>query len=64
MNRKRLGQLLIGGVFAVCGLVIAALTELVAKEEQKPENGETEAKDERFKEESSNAANPHTRAGI
>ena len=45
MNRKRLGQLLIGGVFAVCGLVIAALTELVAREEQKPENEETEAKD-------------------
>ena len=36
MNRKRLGQLLIGGVFTVCGLVIAALAELVAKAETKP----------------------------
>lgn len=35
MNRKRLGQLLIGGVFAVCAAVIAALAELVASESEK-----------------------------
>ena len=34
MNKKRLGQFLIGGVFTVCGLVITALAELVAKEDQ------------------------------
>ena len=45
MNRKRLGQLLIGGVFTVCRLVITALAELVAKEEQKPENKETKAEE-------------------
>ena len=45
MNRKRLGQLLIGGVFTGCGLVITALAELVAKEEQKPENKETKAEE-------------------
>ena len=45
MNRKRLGQALFGGVFTVCGLVIAALAELVAKEEQKPENGESKAEE-------------------
>lgn len=36
MNRKRLGQTLIGGVFALCALGIAALAELVEKEETKP----------------------------
>lgn len=40
MNRKRLGQVLISGVFTVCGLVIAALAELAAKEETKPKNEE------------------------
>lgn len=40
MNRKRLGQFLIGGVFTVCGLVIAALAELVAKEASKPADEE------------------------
>ena len=39
-NKKRLGQFLIGGVFTVCGLVIAALAELVAKEEKKPASKE------------------------
>lgn len=32
MNRKRLGQVLIGGVFAASAAVIAALVELVASE--------------------------------
>ena len=36
MNKKRLGQALIGGVFTVCGLVMAALARLVEKEETKP----------------------------
>ena len=40
MNKKRLGQFLIGGVFTVCGLVIAALAELVAKGEAKDTNEE------------------------
>ena len=40
MNRKRLGQVLISGVFTVCALVIAALTELAAKEEKKLNNEE------------------------
>jgi ribosomal protein L12E/L44/L45/RPP1/RPP2 len=40
MNRKRLGQVLISGVFTVCALVIAALTELAAKEGQTPKNEE------------------------
>jgi hypothetical protein len=34
MNRKRLGQLLIGGVFTACALVITALLELVTKESE------------------------------
>ncbi len=33
MNRKRLGQFLIGGVFAACAAVVAALIDLVAEEE-------------------------------
>ncbi len=41
MNHKRLGQFLIGGVFAVCGLVITALAELVAKEERNSTTEET-----------------------
>ncbi len=41
MNNKRLGQFLIGGVFAVCGLVITALAELVAKEERNSTTEET-----------------------
>lgn len=42
MNRKRLGQLLIGGVFAVCAAVIAALAELVASESEKDNPSEKE----------------------
>ena len=45
MNRKRLGQFLIGGVFTVCGLLIAALAELVAKEEQKPKSEEAKTEE-------------------
>ena len=33
MNRKRLGQVLIAGVFTACAAVIAALADLVAKQE-------------------------------
>lgn len=44
MNKKRLGQVLIGGVFTVCGLVLAALAELVAKEAQNAESGKPEPK--------------------
>ena len=33
MMRKRLGQLLIGGVFGLCAAAVAALIELVAREE-------------------------------
>lgn len=32
MNRKRLGQLLIGGVLTLCAAAAAALAELVTKE--------------------------------
>ena len=39
MNRKRLGQCLIGGVFTACGLVIAALAELAAKAEAQAATG-------------------------
>jgi len=35
MNRKRLGLTLIGGVFAACAAVIAALAELVTAESKK-----------------------------
>ena len=35
MNRKRLGQLLIGGVFTLCAAAVAALIELVEEEETK-----------------------------
>lgn len=35
MNRERIGQLLIGGIFAVCAAAAAALAELAAKEEKK-----------------------------
>ena len=35
MNRKRLGQFLIGGIFTVCAAVAAALVDLVKKEERK-----------------------------
>lgn len=34
MNRKRLGQLLIGGIFTVCASVIAALAELARSESE------------------------------
>lgn len=34
MNRKRLGQLLIGGVFTACAAVIAALIELVKQNDK------------------------------
>ena len=37
MNRKRLGQLLIGGVFTACALVISSLMKLVKQEESKPD---------------------------
>lgn len=33
MNRKRLGQLLIGGVFTLCAAAVTALIELVRQEE-------------------------------
>ena len=36
MNRKRLGQLLIGGVFTLCAAAVLSLIELVAKEDEKP----------------------------
>lgn len=48
MNRKRLGQVLISGVFTVCALAIAALTELAAKEGQTPKN-EKHAPEEQMK---------------
>lgn len=35
MMRKRLGQLLIGGVFGLCAAAVAALIELVAREDEK-----------------------------
>lgn len=35
MNRKRLGQFLIGGVFTACAVVVTALIDLVTKETQK-----------------------------
>ena len=35
MNRKRLGQFLISGVFTACAVAIAALIDLVAKQEAK-----------------------------
>ena len=34
MNRKRLGQLLIGGVFTACAAAVAALIDLAAREER------------------------------
>ena len=40
MSRKRLGQALVGGVFTVFGLVIAALADLAAKEGKKPADKE------------------------
>ncbi len=43
MNRRRLGQLLIAGVFAACAAAISGLIELVKKEETKPASA---AKDE------------------
>lgn len=39
MNRKRLGQLLIGGVFALCAAAAAALADLVAKQEAQNHSG-------------------------
>lgn len=36
MNRKRIGQLLIGGVFTLCAAAVMSLIELVAKEDAKP----------------------------
>ena len=38
MNRNRLGQFLIGGVFAACAAVIAALVDLVAEEGERQKN--------------------------
>ena len=35
MNRKRLGQMLIGGVFTLCAAAVTALIELVRQEEAK-----------------------------
>ena len=46
MNRKRLGQFLIGGVFTACAAVIAALVELVSAN-SKRENDAPAPKDER-----------------
>ena len=37
MNRKKIGQLLIGGVFAAWAAVVAALIDLVKQEEQEEE---------------------------
>ena len=37
MNRKRIGQLLIGGVFTLCAAAVLSLIELVAKEDAKPQ---------------------------
>ena len=41
MNRKRLGQFLIGGVLSACAVVITALMDLIAKEEQKTVSGDS-----------------------
>ena len=41
MNRKRLGQFLIGGVLSACAVVITALMDLIAKEEQKTASGDS-----------------------
>ena len=47
MNRKRLGQFLIGGVLSACAVVITALVDLIAKEEQKnPADDSAESPDE------------------
>jgi hypothetical protein len=35
MNRKRLGQFLIGGILTACAVVITALADLVSKEDEK-----------------------------
>ena len=49
MNRKRIGQLLIGGVFTLCAAAVLSLIELVAKEDEKqqqtppPESVETKS---------------------
>ena len=43
MNRKRLGQLLIGGVFALCAAAVMSLIELVAKEDEKQQTPPTES---------------------
>ncbi len=46
INRKRLGQFLIGGVLTVCTAVICALVDLVEEEQKKradkPADAETE----------------------
>ena len=42
VNRRRLGQFLIGGVFSACAVLITALIDLVRKEDaKKPETAET-----------------------
>ena len=47
MNRKRLGQFLIGGVLSACAVVITALVDLITKEEQKnPADDSAESPDE------------------
>ena len=35
MNRRRIGQLLIGGVFAACSAAVMALNDLIAREDKK-----------------------------
>ena len=39
MNRKRLGQFLIGGIISACGVLVAALIDLAAKDTE-PKDGE------------------------
>jgi hypothetical protein len=42
MNRKRIGQLLIGGVFTLCAAAAAALYNLVSREEARQEAADAE----------------------
>ena len=40
MNHKRLGQVLLAGVFALCGAAITGLMELVKRNDGEPEKTE------------------------
>lgn len=42
MNRKRLGQVLIGGVFSACAVALAALIELVQKRTERANEEQAE----------------------